>query len=163
MDGQIVKTNRCFLPPKGLINYKLFVSEHYDDLLTIIMPDHTVSDIRNELDGFIWSLSVSCENLDGDSQESILLSQKLVKKRPRASKECSFKKERKTFQCSSCGKFFDNFIQLKNHKYQVHPSNYGSIKCEICFKTLKTKSILINHMLTHNKSSFSCTHCFKEN
>ena len=150
----------------------------------IIMPDHTALEIRNLLDGFLLDPNSFNENENTDSQfyedtnvlgpikynenfesqfhqETNLMTAKITPTKPNASNKAQFIKAKKTFQCSSCGKFFDNYKQLKVHKYQVHPSDYGSIKCKICYKILKTKSILINHMLTHNSSAFSCSICLK--
>ena len=144
------------------------------------MPDHTNSEIRNLLDGFSLGPKnfnesentnsqfyqgtnllgpIKCnENADFQFYEETNL---VTPTKPKSSIKTQFIKGKKTFQCSSCGKLFENYKQLKVHKYQVHPSDYGSIKCKICFKILKTKSILINHMLTHNSSAFSCSICLK--
>ena len=136
----------------------------------IIMPDHTSSEIRHLLDGFLSGQN-NCNNEESLDKENVsaneepnLLIQKLAKKpktKPNMSNKSQSNIGKKTFQCCNCGKFFDNYKQLKVHKYQVHPSNYGSIKCEICLRVLKTKSSLINHMVTHNSSQFSCSICFK--
>ena len=128
------------------------------------MPDHTASEIRNLLDGFLLGPINFDGNENTDSQfyqETTLLTPKIASTKPNALNKAQFIKGKKTFQCSSCGKLFENYKQLKVHKYQVHPSDYGSIKCKICFKILKTKSSLINHMSTHNSSSFSCSICLQ--
>ena len=131
------------------------------------MPDHTSSEIRHLLDGFMSGPN-NCNNEESLDKENVseneepnLLIQKFAKK-TKMSKKSQSNIGKKTFQCCTCGKIFSNYKQLKNHKYQVHPSNYGSIKCDICLKVLKTKSSLINHMIIHNSSQFSCSICLKQ-
>ena len=124
------------------------------------MPDHSAAEISNLIRGFICgqkSFSETCD--DVLKQETNMFSQQEFSVPPIASNKTQATPGRKTFQCSSCGKMCDNYKQLKVHKYQVHPLNYGTIKCEICSKILKTKSSLINHMFIHNSSSFACPKC----
>ena len=68
-------------------------------------------------------------------------------------------KKKKSFLCHYCGKDFLSSIKLKKHKYQVHPSKEGENVCIICSKSLKTKSSLHNHMLTHSEPKFNCEQC----
>ena len=69
--------------------------------------------------------------------------------------------KKKSFLCHYCGKDCKTSIKLKKHKYQVHPATEGTNVCNICSKSLKTKSSLHNHMLTHSEAKFNCEQCFR--
>ena len=108
LEGQVISTNRCFLPQDGVLNFKLVDSENcYDEHLMILMPDYTISDISKLLHGFCLGQQNSSENLDSHYLEEPCLSiREIVKK---SSSQTKSIKGEKTFQCSSCGIIFKNY------------------------------------------------------
>ena len=119
-DNKTMKTNKCFFISLISVD-SLYLSDCQDgEMLTFIMPFHSCLEMYEALRGFCKTSSrgllptelgdkVQLEK-DQSNEEKESLNQS------RSGEE--EKRTMKTFQCCHCGKFFDNYKQLKQHKYQ---------------------------------------------
>ena len=67
----------------------------------------------------------------------------------------------KSLQCDLCGKSFDYWDTLRNHK-EVCGVKVNRFECGVCHKRLKSRSILREHLTLHDPSRATpCQHCGK--
>ena len=167
--GTPLFTNICFLQlQKGFLNMNLDEKENF---ITVIMNDYSEVDIKDLFNGFVVTehqLSLNEEFIESGTIEEFkeTISQTTeIEPGPVELKEITRETVqvkrgvKKSFLCHFCGKEFLNSIKLKVHKYQVHSNNEEAFKCSICYKVMKTKSILYKHMFIHSEPRFSCIHC----
>ena len=170
-------TNRCFLQYSGLIE------ETVDDgYLIISMPEFSLSDVNQKLNGYITpqksiliqamktdELEQTCDSnmsggLDSSSNQMTEIHQPCVEEKEEFIKSTEIKRhsaaEQKVYICEMCGLTFSSPKKRWNHKDQVHRSG-TSFQCHICSAHFKTKSILSNHMKCHRLPSFPCPYCSK--
>ena len=169
-------TNKCFL---SLSNLFFSTLKHvYQNKITVIMPSHTHSEILKELLGFAkrkeFIQDKSMCDMGGDIEtvnetvlmleassfedESNIKSTEFIKMPLKRKLQHDVPLKRTTsFQCEFCGKEFINSLKCRKHRYQVHKD--AVYNCKLCRASFKTKSILNNHLKTHNEPMFSCDFC----
>lgn len=171
--GVKLLTNKCFL----IISNKIWkcLDHRINGQWKILMPSFNEIEIRKELGGFVVPLDqpinpiqVSCSlenqtfiNSSSNRQLEGKLFSQIVKSVDDNQTVATYQeKQSYQWQCEHCGQSFQTSKQCRQHRYQVHkPANNHC--CTICGAGFKTKSILSNHMRTHNSSSFSCERCSK--
>ena len=172
-------TNKCFLRLSDVIWNCL---EHQMcNNYTLLMPSYKDTDIINELCGFVvqsdnkkdhcqvsWIPETQTRSSDQQMESPVLeLNVQNWKAYPSSNastvpkpKGQYCKNQKDAFQCEHCGKVFSSSKQCRQHRYQVHKQTVDHC-CPICTAKFKTKSILSNHLKTHNSPSFSCDFCSK--
>lgn len=64
--------------------------------------------------------------------------------------------------CSDCGKIFSSSKQMRNHKYNVHPSVKDKYECEKCLQKFPYVHLLNKHKIrSHSRERFVCSNCNK--
>ena len=166
-------TNRCFL--QLFSSLKIFDGE--GDII-ISMPEFCYSDVMRELNGYLTMRKTKSSNDqvlepsssfsgsdDINSQCLRLMEQEENKKQRKAKPKITSSKvkspnaDQESFQCDVCGLIFETSKKCRMHKYQVHSNS--SFSCELCSNRFKTKSILLNHLKSHEPPSFPCLYCSK--
>ena len=184
LQSGIFWTNKCFLAGSDFL--WSIVKDQTLEKHELIMPHHTEEELRSELNGFVISIksnkslkeSVSCAikldqsiSLDTESNQAVLSNtqnningrKKVMKCKPRrVSGQPLPQRLGLNWQCEKCGRSFDKSKQLKMHRYQVHVEKEYYHHCSECKGKFKTRSILINHLKTHEPPAFSCPSCSRK-
>ena len=136
------------------------------------MPSHTHSEILKDLLGFAkrkeFIQDESMCDTGGDIEtvnETVLMPEasnvkltEFIKTPLKRQLQHDVPLKRTTsFHCEFCGKEFINSLKCRKHRYQVHKD--AVYNCKLCKASFKTKSILNNHLKTHNEPMFSCDFC----
>lgn len=163
--GEHLFTNTCFL--KLQMEFLNMNFDEKDNCVTVIMKDYSVDEIIKLFNGYVITDVIDSESGRNQVSENTIRNEnndmepELVELKERRSNATVQGKRgtKKSSLCHVCGKEFLTSIKLAVHKFQVHSMNEESYKCSICFKVMKTKSILYKHMFIHSDPRFSCIIC----